>query len=56
MILTGMENNSKSWGQKIDTIIENIKFCMNSIHSMEIEQKPLTFLHISNSNTIDGGG
>ncbi len=37
MILTGMEGNSKTWGLKIDTIIENIKFCMNSMFSLEVE-------------------
>ena len=48
MILTGMEQNTKIWGAKIETIIENIKMCIQSKISTEVEGKPLTFLHIQN--------
>ena len=43
MILTGMESNTKVWGAKIETIIENIKLC---IATEDYNLKPLTFLHI----------
>lgn len=50
MILTGMEQNTKIWGAKIETIIQNIKLCIQSKLSAEVEDKPLTFLHIQNQN------
>jgi hypothetical protein len=57
MILTGMEQNTKIWGAKIETIIQNIKFCILSKMNSEVEEKPLTFLHIQSQGTQkDSGG
>ena len=56
MILIGMDSNTKIWGAKIETIIENIKTCIMSEESSKIEENPLTFLHIQNSNQSKPNG